>query len=146
MVYVSTCVFQCSSQNEAGYPTGLPGFCNSTSRATFHRVGNTPLFNARLNTMWSIPGLAQCTMVYTLFGIPSRPGAFLALAHTRSTTVSISSTVNSGGPSSSSRCVTTIAGSCGNNWSMIFPTASGSIHLVVGGPPTFFITILYGRP
>ncbi len=33
----------------------LHGFCSSTSRATFHRVGNTPFFNARLNTMSSIP-------------------------------------------------------------------------------------------
>ncbi len=44
-----------SDRNEAGSPTGLPGFCNSTSRATFHQVGNIPLFNARLNTASSIP-------------------------------------------------------------------------------------------
>ncbi len=74
-----------SDRNEARFPTGLPGFCNSISQATFHRVGNTPLFNATLKTASSIPGLAQCTMVHTLFGILSGPSAFLALACTRST-------------------------------------------------------------
>ncbi len=73
-----------SGRNEAGSRTGLPGFCNSTSRANFHQIGNTPIFNAMLKTMSSIPGLAQCTMVHTLFGIPSRPGAFLALARIQS--------------------------------------------------------------
>ncbi len=48
-------------------------------------------------------------MVRTLlFGIPSGPGAFLALVRTRSTVASISVAVNCRGPSSASRNVTTV--------------------------------------
>ncbi len=35
----------------------VPGFCNSTSWATFQRVGKTPLFKVMLKTVPSIPGL-----------------------------------------------------------------------------------------
>ncbi len=63
-----------SGRNEVEFLTGLPGFCNSISRATFHWVENTPLFRTLLkpvseySTHW--------------FGIPSGPGAFLVLART----------------------------------------------------------------
>ncbi len=117
-----------SGRNEAGFPTGLPGFCNNTSQATFHRVGNIPLFNNRLNTASSIPELARCTMVHTMFGIPSGPGAFLALARTRSTTTSISSAVNSGGPSSSSRGVTTSAGRRSSSGAMYSWSKQLAVH------------------
>ncbi len=66
-----------------GCPVGLPGFHNSTSQAIFHWVGATPLFNATLKTVLSIPELAR--MVHTLFSIPSGPSAFLALVQTLST-------------------------------------------------------------
>ncbi len=127
-----------NGQNRVGFTTGLPGFCNSTSRANFHRVGNTPLFKAMLKTVSSIPGLARCTTVRTLFGIPSGPGAILALARTWFTTASISSANNSGGPSLSSHCVTTSAGRCGNSWCMIVPTAFDSISSVMEGTINLF--------
>ncbi len=74
-----------SGWNKVGSPTDLLGFCSNTSRATFHWVGNTPLFKAELKTASNIPGLVQHTMVHTLLGIPHGPGAFLTLLQTRST-------------------------------------------------------------
>ncbi len=38
------------------------GFCGNTSRAIFHRVGNTPPFKVELKTTSSIPGLVRCTI------------------------------------------------------------------------------------
>ncbi len=101
-----------SSQNEAGFRTGLPGFYNSTSRTIFHRVGNTLLFIVMLKIALSVPGLARCTMVDTLFGILSGFGVSLTVARIPSTAASISSAINSNGTSLSSQVVTTSAGSC----------------------------------
>ncbi len=102
-----------SGQSKVEFLEGIRGFCNNTNRAIFNRVGSTLLFRAMMKNVSNIPGLARCIMVHTLFSIPSGPGTFLALARTRSTTASISSAVNSGGPSSSSQGVAISAGTCG---------------------------------
>ncbi len=88
-------------------------------------------------------------MVHTLLGISSGPNAFLALVQTRSTAVSISATVNRGDPSSASWSVTTSTGSCENSRFMILPTASNSIHSVMGDPWPFssqFCTVVQRVP
>ncbi len=60
-----------SARFEVRSPTGLPGFCSSTSQTTFHRVGNSLLFKAKSKTASSIPGLARCMLVHKLLDIPA---------------------------------------------------------------------------
>ncbi len=97
-----------SGQFEIGSPTGLPGFCSNTSRTNFHHKGNTLLFKAELKT-YQLSGLARCSMIHTLLGIPSGLGASVVLSQTQSTAA-----INSGRPSSAFWVITTSAGSYGN--------------------------------
>ncbi len=131
-----------NDRNKTPFPTGLPCFCKSTGRATIHWVGNNSLFSIPLKTTSSIPRLARCSMVHPLFGMLSGPGAFLALAHTWSTAALISSAINSGSPSSFSRQCWELREQLVHDF-----THSFRLHtLNYGSTPTFFITILYGRP